>query len=228
MTNADFTALYLRARGLSFQPYSALIDEELSPEYPLCFYEFLSGAKLCALAPGLEDAIAPILRKRPKSYDDLLHFAFEPGASSKKEEVLGYFGAKPASAEQRSLVKLSSRHLPAIAGLRRAVSPREWALGGVDLRDAFCYGVIEDSQLVCAVGAELYGGLAEISVLTHPAHRGRQLAKQAVFELCCLIGQAGFVPLYRCEGDNEASIRTAQSLGLTPAFRMTGGHVRYR
>ncbi|MDR2515621.1 MAG: hypothetical protein LBD02_10540 [Christensenellaceae bacterium] len=228
MTNAEFTASYLKARGLAFRPYSAAIDEELSPEYPLCFYEFTCGAKFYALAPGLEDAIGPVLQERPASYDSLLRFAFAPGVRAEKESVLGYYLRGPSRTGQRKLVRLHSGHLPAVAALRRAVSPREWALGGVDLRDPFCYGLFEGGLLVCAAGAEIFGGLAEVSVLTHPAFRGRQLAKHAVFELCGLVCQAGLVPLYRCESENQASIRTALSLDLAPAFRMTGGRLSYR
>ena len=57
--------------------------------------------------------------------------------------------------------------------------------------------------------------MRDIGVLTHPAARGRGLARSATSMLCAWCLQHDVVPMYRVAGNNPASSRIPAALGFT-------------
>jgi len=57
--------------------------------------------------------------------------------------------------------------------------------------------------------------IADIGVLTLPAHRGRGHGRAVVRALSKHAAQSGYEPQYRCQLDNHASLAVAKAAGLT-------------
>jgi len=126
---------------------------------------------------------------------------------------IGYAEAvRPPSHASRSL---SRSDAPAAEALRAACTETEWEYGGSLVGDHPSSGVFVGSDLVALAGYEIWGGtIAHISVVTHPAFRGRGLGRSAVSHLANTALAAGLVPQYRTLQSNQASIRIAESLGF--------------
>jgi RimJ/RimL family protein N-acetyltransferase len=62
-----------------------------------------------------------------------------------------------------------------------------------------------------------WGGarIADLGILTLPAHRRRCHARAVVRALCKHAAQEGYEPQYRCQLDNQASLAVAKAAGLT-------------
>ncbi len=119
---------------------------------------------------------------------------------------------RPPSRPVRSLAASDASK----AGDLRAVCSRpEWEHGGSDVNARPSSGVFAGSELVALAGYEVWGGvLAHISVITHPAYRGRGFGCSAVAHLAHVALAAGLVPQYRTLESNRPSIRIAESLGF--------------
>jgi hypothetical protein len=102
-----------------------------------------------------------------------------------------------------------------LAGLREACGEAEWAEGGFADPDGVIYGIEEDGRLAAAGNLTLFRGYpADVGLLTHPAARGRGLAKQIAVQM---IGDAlptAGVIRYRALVTNSPSLAIARSLGF--------------
>ncbi len=102
----------------------------------------------------------------------------------------------------------------AVEALQAACDPTEWEHGGSDVVNT-CSGVFMDGRLATLAGYEVWGGtVAHISIVAHPAYRGRGLARDAVAHVACRALEAGLIPQYRTLEANRASVRIAESLGF--------------
>lgn len=104
---------------------------------------------------------------------------------------------------------------PLLAGLRQACGQAEWAEGGFADPDAVMYGIEEDGCLAAAGNLTPFRGYpADVGLLTHPAARGRGLAKQiAVQMIQDALPTAGTIR-YRALVTNSPSLAIARSLGF--------------
>ena len=73
--------------------------------------------------------------------------------------------------------------------------------------------------------------IAHISVVTHPAYRGRGYGRGVVAHLAATALQAGLIPQYRTLDSNTGSIRIAEALGferyatsVAVRLRVSSGH----
>jgi len=99
---------------------------------------------------------------------------------------------------------------PLLAGLRKACGEAEWAEGGFADPDGVLYG-IEQGGLVAAGNLTLFRGYpADVGLLTHPAARGRGLAKKIAGDA---LPAAGIIR-YRALAANSPSLAIARSLGF--------------
>jgi len=104
---------------------------------------------------------------------------------------------------------------PAVAALRAACREDEWEHGGSDVGQHPAFGVFVDDQLAALAGYEIWGGtIAHISVITHPAHRGRGFGAAAVAHITAHALAAGMLPQYRTLDSNQPSMRIAATLGF--------------
>jgi len=102
-----------------------------------------------------------------------------------------------------------------LAQLRTSCGEQEWAEGGFADPDAVLYGIEEGGQLAAAGNLTPFRGhLADVGLLTHPAARGRGLARQvAVRMIEDALPAAGLIR-YRALITNAPSLAVARSLGF--------------
>lgn len=99
--------------------------------------------------------------------------------------------------------------------LRAACAETDWEHGGSVFGKYPLSGVFVDSELAALAGYEVWGGtIAHISVITHPAFRGRGFGRSVVAHVAQVALAAGLIPQYRTLQSNRASMRIAESLGF--------------
>ena len=104
---------------------------------------------------------------------------------------------------------------PLLAGLREACGEAEWAEGGFADPDGVMYGIEEDGRLAAAGNLTMFRGHpADVGLLTHPAFRGRGLAKQIAVQMIQDALPAAGVIRYRALVTNSPSLAVARSLGF--------------
>ncbi|HEX2203739.1 MAG TPA: GNAT family N-acetyltransferase [Longimicrobium sp.] len=117
--------------------------------------------------------------------------------------------------------------LGAVDALRRACDPLEWEHGGSTPGPHPAAGVFVDGALAALAGYQLWDRrLAHLSIVTHPAHRGRGHGAAAVAALVPEAMARGLVPQYRALSGNAASLAIARRLGFAP--HSVGLAVRFR
>jgi GNAT superfamily N-acetyltransferase len=104
-----------------------------------------------------------------------------------------------------------------LAALRAATPPLEWEHGGSDFGETPLVGAFSGGVLAAVAGYEVWGGrIAHLSIVTHPAHRGRRLGTAAVGLAARTALDAGLIPQYRTLAANTSSVRISQGLGFVP------------
>ncbi len=103
----------------------------------------------------------------------------------------------------------------AIDELRQACDKAEWDHGGIDEEQVFRMGVFSGGRLLAAAGCKTWTQeLVSIGLITHPNARGlghgAAVASKAAEEALA----RGLTPAWRTLLSNEASIRTARSMGF--------------
>ena len=115
----------------------------------------------------------------------------------------------------------------AVEALRRACEPLEWEHGGSHPGPHPAAGGFVDGHLVALAGYQLWNRrLAHLSIVTHPAHRGRGHGAAAVSALVPEAMARGLVPQYRALRENAASLAIARRLGFVP--HSVGLSIRFR
>jgi hypothetical protein len=104
---------------------------------------------------------------------------------------------------------------PLLAGLREACGEVEWAEGGFADPDGVMYGIEEDGRLAAAGNLTRFRGYpADVGLLTHPAARGRGLARQIAVQMIGDALPAAGIIRYRALATNSPSLAIARSLGF--------------
>jgi GNAT superfamily N-acetyltransferase len=106
---------------------------------------------------------------------------------------------------------------PALERLRDACETTAWEHGGSELGVHPVAGLFAEDELAAVAGYEVWdGSIAHISVVTHPAHRGRGMGAGVVQHVARAALGAGLVPQYRTLASNTPSLRIAERLGFVP------------
>ena len=104
---------------------------------------------------------------------------------------------------------------PLLAGLREACGEGEWAEGGFADPDGVMYGIEEHGRLAAAGNLTRFRGYpADVGLLTHPAARGRGLARQIAVQMIGDALPAAGIIRYRALATNSPSLAIARSLGF--------------
>jgi RimJ/RimL family protein N-acetyltransferase len=102
-----------------------------------------------------------------------------------------------------------------VAELRAACDAVEWGHGGSEIGQNPAAGVYISERLVALAGYEVWGGgIAHVSVITHPRHQGQGYACAVVSKLTETALAQGLVPQYRTLERNAPSVRVAHRLGF--------------
>lgn len=159
--------------------------------------------------------LRPLIVKLPADFilDDLEE-VLRPFASMViGPAFIGYADSVAAAPQTARL--LTADDTTAVAALQAACRKDEWEHGGSDIGRHPTFGVFVDGQLAALAGYEIWGGtIAHISVITHPAHRGRGFGAAAVAQLTAHSLAAGLLPQYRTLDANQPSMRIAERLGF--------------
>jgi GNAT superfamily N-acetyltransferase len=102
-----------------------------------------------------------------------------------------------------------------VAELRAACGAVEWEHGGSELGQNPAAGVYMSERLVALAGYEVWGGgMAHVSVISHPRYRGKGYAGAVVSTLTATVLAQGLVPQYRTLESNTPSMHVAHRLGF--------------
>ena len=119
-----------------------------------------------------------------------------------------------ADAELRVLGDADRRALDAF---RRALPAQEWEHGGPEPGSGPVVGAFAGGELAAVAGYEVWGGrIAHLSIVTHPAHRGRGLGALAVALAARTALDRGLLPQYRTLLANTPAMSIARRLGFVP------------
>jgi GNAT superfamily N-acetyltransferase len=111
---------------------------------------------------------------------------------------------------------------PALVRLRAAVTETEWEQGGSEIVHPAA-GSFAGGELAAVAGYEVWGkSIAHITVVTHPAHRGKGHGTAAVSRVVALALERKLVALYRTLESNAPSLGIAERLGFVPYARSLG------
>jgi GNAT superfamily N-acetyltransferase len=130
---------------------------------------------------------------------------------------IGYTDAdrfRPVPAEAARM--LTPADAAAVDSLKHDCGSIEWEHGGCEpSKDRPAIGVFEAGRLAALAGYELWGGsIAHISIVTHPACRGRGHGHAAVSKLTELVLARKLIAQYRTLDANRPSMAIAGALGF--------------
>jgi GNAT superfamily N-acetyltransferase len=114
---------------------------------------------------------------------------------------------------------LDERDRTAVEAMRAACDPEEWEHGDIDFdRNSVC-GAFEGAALVSVASWEDRGGLANVGVVTHPAHRGRGHARAAAGAIVEHLLRDGALPQWQTLISNAPSLGVGRALGCIELYR---------
>lgn len=114
---------------------------------------------------------------------------------------------------------LGERDRTAVEAMRAACDPEEWEHGDIDFdRNSVC-GAFEGAALASVASWEDRGGLANVGVVTHPAHRGRGHARAAAGAIIERLLREGALPQWQTLVSNAPSLAVGRALGCIELYR---------
>ena len=126
----------------------------------------------------------------------------------------GTFRGLSIAAEMRPLAE---KDRPALDALRDSMPAEAWDEGGGEYDGTTVFGAFADGVLAARAGYEVWGGrIANLGVVTHPAHRGRGLGAAVFASAARAALEAGLVAQHRALQSNTHSMRIARRLGFVP------------
>jgi len=182
-------------------------------DYDGIFALFRGGSAAVSFPPDCVESLRHLLPSQPFTPAS---FAAAFGGSSFTVIGPAYIGyAEVTRSASHPVRSLTGRDASAAEALRAACPESEWEHGGSLVGEHPSSGVFVGSDLVALAGYEVWGSsIAHLSVVTHPAFRGRGFGRSAVAHLARAALAAGLVPQYRTLESNRAAIRIAESLGF--------------
>jgi GNAT superfamily N-acetyltransferase len=86
-----------------------------------------------------------------------------------------------------------------------------------NIKDGIAFGVFQEGKLISVSEAPDIGHMQdlieEVGVDTHPKYRRRGYGKAVISAMTKAILDIGRIPIYRCDPQNEASVRLAKAIG---------------
>jgi GNAT superfamily N-acetyltransferase len=178
----------------------------------------LPAARIPALQPVLGRWTSETIGDATRAHSSLGDAASETlGPAWLGYADAGSFRAQPPDGSARMLVGSDSA---AVEQLRAACTPLEWEHGGSAVGHDPIAGTFVDGTLAALAGYETWGGkIAHIAIVSHPAYRGRGLARAAVVTVARHALANGLILQYRTLESNTPSRRIGDSLGFVPFAR---------
>lgn len=140
--------------------------------------------------------------------------AFQPLRSERQRYRLASPPAMAAPGDARPATLADTAELQA----RFGIVTRFWRSAAEFIEGAHAQLIHREGRIAAlCYAAATGGGRAEIDVLTDPSLRQQGLARQAVCAFIAACAAAGLEPVWDAFTNNLPSVRTALSLGFTPA-----------
>ena len=201
------------AESLFAQPLHIVTHGADLADYHGIFALFRSGAAAVSFPPGCVKSLRHLLPIVPVTPDRFADAFVGSSFTVIGPAYIGY--AEAVHPSPHPVRSLTEHDISAARALRAACTETEWEHGGSLGGEHPSSGVFVGSKLVALAGYEVWGGaIAHISVITHPASRGRGFGRSAVAHVASTALVAGLIPQYRTLESNRASIRIAESLGF--------------
>jgi GNAT superfamily N-acetyltransferase len=190
------------------------------PDYDGVYIQSFGAAPLISVPPTLPASIRDALaRAAREGLEADARWADALGASFDRivgPAWIGYADQQTlrAGAPTPGTRRLTEADRPLIEQLRDACTPTEWEHAGGD-EGELAVGVFVDEELAALARYVAWGGgIAHVSIVTHPARRGRGHGREAVAALTREVLARGLVPQYRVLADNAPSLAVAGALGF--------------
>jgi len=183
-----------------------------NPE-PEALFVVAAGEAVVVLAPPeLHDRLAPLAPA--ELLDEKVLAAWLPaGTRFVGPAFVGYAESLPEPAGP--VVALEAAEARRLSPLREALPPREWQHANLERARPPWHGAETGGAVVAAAGPQVLGDeVAHLGVATHPAHRGRGLARRVVAAAGAAALAAGLLPQYQTLLANRAALRAGESLGF--------------
>ncbi len=215
------------AAELFREPLSVVPHGPLLADYDGIFALFREGAARVSLPRDRFEALQARLPDPPFTPDELAGCFTQAGFRVIGPAFIGY--ARECTPCPGAVRVLEEPDLPLAREFQAACSEEEWDHGGSEVGASPASGAFAGEALAALAGYEIWdGGIAHISVVTHPGYRGRGYGRQAVAHLAARALAAGLVPQYRTLEANTPSMRIAEALGFqcyacSVAVRLEGG-----
>lgn len=182
-------------------------------DYDGVFALFREGAARVSLPADRFEALSARLPGPPITPEEFAGSFVRAGFRVIGPAFIGY--ARECPPCPGAVRALDGPDLPRVRELQAACTEEEWDHGGSEAGIVPASGVFAGGILAALAGYEVWeGGIAHISVLTHPAHRGRGYGRQVVSHLAGRALAAGLIPQYRTLEANTPSMRVAEALGF--------------
>lgn len=201
--------------------FTVAVNAELSEDRRVMVLRTMDGAVRAVLTPSLADALG-FSELRPRSETDLHRALSAAGVSLHAPDNLFYFAradldALLAEEPYPGVRQLSNADADLFARFQSEAPEQERDEAYVELDHWAVFGAFSQGRLVTAASMYPWGNarIADLGVLTLPAHRRRGHARAVVRALCKHAAQQGYEPQYRCQLDNHASFAVAKAAGLT-------------
>ncbi|MEM7028206.1 MAG: GNAT family N-acetyltransferase [Chloroflexota bacterium] len=122
--------------------------------------------------------------------------------------------------QTRQLLLEDSHHLEA---LKAACSNDDIESADIAIDNEVVWGCFHNAQLVSVASMyKVWGGFADVGILTHPAFRGQGVGKATVSAICTYLLAQNEVVLYRYEIRNKGSGKIARALGFRKTCQQQG------
>jgi GNAT superfamily N-acetyltransferase len=148
-----------------------------------------------------------------------------PGAALLERQDVLYLQADdlrtwegPADVYTRRLEPASVSDRRAFEDFLKSCTEDDQEEAAMDLDDEAIMGAFEGSVVVSSASVYERTGFLDFGSLTQASHRRRGLGKAVVSQLSSWCLQRGFIPQYRCEDTNQASLALAESVGFRRHF----------
>jgi hypothetical protein len=201
------------AKSLLAQPLHLLTHGPSLADYNGIFALFREGKATVSFPPAAFDSLQKLLPSPPITPADFAKAYDKAGFRVVGPACLSYAEQVPSPVHQPRALTEDVRS--ALDRLQAACGPTEWNHGGSDPDSAALSGVFAGEELVSLAGYKVWGKeIAHISVITHPAHRGKGFAQGAVAHVARAALDAELIPQYRTLESNGPSMSVAKSLGF--------------
>ncbi|MDQ1521578.1 MAG: hypothetical protein QOI55_2651 [Actinomycetota bacterium] len=146
------------------------------------------------------DALCAIAgpRARPRG---VAHLAYADGATIRRIEDERVVALEPAD--------------PRLAALEAACAEEEWLEAGMDETLLHRFGFDLDGHLVTCAGYQVWDAtIAQLDVITHPAHRRHGYARRTASTAAAAAIDEGLIAQWRSRTSNTASTALGEQLGF--------------